>query len=279
MKLENEQASNEATSQQPVVAEQLERVSQDATPHQTASTRDEHPEDVLAEESAYPEETRTLPFIVTRPWEKMMVESWHDETLNVHIVLMNYLSSDILTPEGQLEIEDKVDRAIQSLPKTFSLPMAQLSELSYAVPCVTVIPPSLADRLTVKQRRWLHNGLYLQVGFSITDYDFFFDLGRPIATAMTLLDSEVVGSNSVFVAQHEPKKLVGFADRELAYEIGLVFEPILGVADWNNSLIPLRNELLVKLGAVLRNLDPKEEYRRFVNEGHDYFLDFTFGKV
>jgi hypothetical protein len=276
MKLQ-EQALNQSTTAHQAGA-QSEHVDEGAMSHTNAVETTQRAYEKATAELAFPEETRTLPFIMPHPWETVMAEGSHDEPLRVHIVLLHDIVT-ILTDEYQSTIEAAVEHAIDGLPKSFGLPEALCMELSYAEPCVTMLPPSLAERLTVKQRRWLHNGIYVQAGFSVQDGDISFDLGRPIATAMTLFDSEVVGSNSVFVAQHEPKKIVGFAERDLVLEIGLVFDPLLGVADWNNSLVPLRNELLIKVGAALRGLEPEVEHDRFIKEGHEYFLDFTFGKV
>ncbi len=220
----------------------------------------------------------TLPFMLSTDAEICFFEDWHDESLVIHLII----ASDPLLRPGAIvdfeQLENFLNGTWDKLPRQCTLPSGSELELSGGIPTVFTMPGSLATRLTAKQRQWLHNGCYLQLGFSLECKPCNFDLNPAIFTAMTLYDLEVVGSGSLHPEKHLPKRRPGLDDYELIYAVSRVFDEDFGSADWNHSLVPLRNELLIRFGAELRGLDPDVEFKRFVSEGHDYFLDFVFSK-
>ncbi len=217
-----------------------------------------------------------LPFVLSREREKEMFEDWCDEPYRVHLGLL-YDPTEVIMPQDRIVgLISRLRDCQSSLPQTYVCKGGEPVDLSYGDPKVRPRPFSLWTKLTVKQRQWLHDGMYLQVGFSLESADSNFDPASCIAAAMTLYDADVSGSGSLLPKDHSPM-VTGIAQkRDLILEVGRVFDEEYGVADWNESLIAVRNELLIKAGAFIRGLDPDSEFARFSAEGHQYFLDFKW---
>lgn len=145
----------------------------------------------------------------------------------------------------------------------------------------THLSPGLWRLLTLRQRSWLVDGAYLQVGF----YDpTVIEVANPfdgIAIAMTLYDSFVDRTGQLNPIYHlgiDPSRGAGAAKWKdplpivNGYRVAVnsIFEIGLGI--WSRQLVALRNTLLIEARARALGRNPKVELDKFKRAGHTYFL-------
>ena len=161
--------------------------------------------------------------------------------------------------------------AIQNLPTSLQTSQGKTIRMNYDLQAIAG-SHALWSLLTPRQHRWIHNGFYLQCSYGTLENGVDFDWPSCTAIAMTIWDCLAVGSGSLEQAQMQPRKFNRLVRRDLEFQVNEVYREGIGV--WHRDLLGHRNEVLVRLGAVLRGQDPDVAYATFLASGAGNFLDF-----
>lgn len=217
-----------------------------------------------------------LPF--GRTWHDD-IEMFHNDSssiLTFHTILLVETSEQEFGTCDVNHEEESLFSYSYELEGDFTLPSGTSINIAHSYPRFLRMPNGLSRRLNAKQRAWMLNDGYLQIGFCCQDGPRNFEIQQGLGIAMTLYDANVSQSGSILPDNHGEAPTLGLADVGLLYPVSWLFHRELGIAVWNRSLVDIRNQLLVKIGADMRGLDASSEYDRFLAEGHAYFLDFDF---
>jgi hypothetical protein len=136
---------------------------------------------------------------------------------------------------------------------------------------VVTAPVALRGILTPEQEHWLHDGVYVQVGFVDQNRTTDDGIGTSIATSMTLYDHLVIRHGSNHTCDHEPLELPADRVRNLRMAMGRHFHE--GSLIFDKRLLGFRDKAAVMCRAALGGEDPINAYHSFLAESKPYFLD------
>jgi hypothetical protein len=139
-------------------------------------------------------------------------------------------------------------------------------------------PEDALNHLSTPQRIWMINeSLYLQATPVQADYDeeIFAELltqefFMPMVWLDTLMGAVDDGQTSLTL-MYLVQRLSMTMSREIPWE-ELELSPVIVL---QTGTLGLRNTLLVKARAILEDRDPDDTYRRFEEQGGEYFLDYA----
>jgi hypothetical protein len=143
---------------------------------------------------------------------------------------------------------------------------------------------NLTDVITLEpiQQKWITHGVYPQLAFYGGDDYSLVDLIQPHAafhTAMTVSDAMYAKSGSTRSPDHHPIPVTEADARSYRLLVGNIFEERFGI--WCETLFQLRNEVLVRTHATIKNeadeddRDPDVEWKKFCDAGLIHFLDYV----
>lgn len=219
-----------------------------------------------------------LPFGRTPHEDISIFQGETSATLVFHTLLFVEASEQEFETNDVRHEEDNLFSYSYELENDYVIPSGISIKVLHGFPRYLRMPDSLANRLTAKQRMWIHDRAYLQIGFTLHSASSKIDVQPGLGIGMCLYDQNVSNSSSLIPENHVSPAPLSAKDLDLLNLVSWLFHKDLGVAVWNHSLVNLRNELLVKVGAEMRGLDPAGEYEKFLADGHAYFLDFAFSE-
>jgi len=217
--------------------------------------------------------TPKLPFLLPPEDER---EMFHSDTIDDFELKIIMHDSPYAAPPSPLtikKIREILTPFAETLPQTFTTAAGRTVNVEVSVEAVRR-SHNLTPHLSVLQQRWMIEGCYPQVGFLMPETEFNFSFADALASSMTIWDSLVIGSNSTKIEDFEPRDFATIPELEFGFRIGAAYES--GYCFWQSQLEPLRNEVLIRVGAALRGLDPEVEYQKFLASSETYFLHHRY---
>lgn len=214
-----------------------------------------------------------LPFLLSTEDEREMVNSDTIDDFDLRIIMHDTPYAVPPSPLTIKKIREILTPLGETFPQTFTTAAGRTVNVEVSVEAVRR-SHNLTPHLSVLQQRWMVEGCYPQVGFLMPETGFNFSFADALASSMTILDSLVIGSNSTKLEDFEPREFATIPELEFGFRIGAAYQS--GYCFWQSQLEPFRNEVLIRVGAALRGLDPEIEYQKFLASGVSYFLHHNF---
>lgn len=214
-----------------------------------------------------------LPFVLSPDDEREMVNSDTIDDFELRIIMHDTPYAVPPSPLTIKKIREILTPFAETLPKTFTTVGGKTVSMDISIEAVRR-SHNLTPQLSVLQQRWMVDGCYPQVGFLMPEKRFNFSFADALASSMTILDSLVIGSNSTKLEDFEPREFATIPELEFGFRIGAAYQS--GYCFWQSQLEPFRNEVLIRVGAALRGLDPEVEYQKFLASGVRYFLHHRY---
>lgn len=148
------------------------------------------------------------------------------------------------------------------------------------------LPGFVRDGMSSAQMAWWHRGVYVECGFWCPDRAEDESFLRSISVAMTWHDATLKPNSNhrtirsevrAFDAEYPYDPTPSALARNYRLIVGDIFRERVGI--WSKDLVMPRNEILIKVRALLAGEDPAAEWERFKLLGMTYHLDNGIGST